>query len=175
MSIPTVNPLWRPNATGPAPNDRNDRELIRQYADFPASESGLVSITEQMNMVATASPAAVAKIQSWIDEIEELEADHALKVADGTAFLGNVQEYEGLRPGYSPTRQELLKKADVAEWDVESLARVKIKTGQGGGIGTATGMIYDRIAALKDRVLKALVLGEAESPSGWGSFTIERS
>lgn len=173
MSLPDLNILWRPNSTGPAPQSRDDRELVRQYAGYPASEPALVSITQQMNMTADISPAAVGKIQEWIDEIEDLEADHAGKVADGTAFLGNVSEYEGLRPGFTPTRAELVKKADVLEWDIESLARVRIKTGATGGTGTATGMLNDRIQVLKGRVLGALVLND--NMSGYGSFMVERS
>jgi hypothetical protein len=168
-----LDPLWRPNTTGPAPVDREDRELIRQYSQFPATESSLVSITEQMNTVAENSTATVVKIQGWINAIEELEAQQATAIADGTAFLGNVEEYEGLRPGYNPTRRDMLSKAETLEWDVETLAKVRIRTGRPGGEGTATGMQNSRISELKSRVLGALALtGPA---GGWGSTALERS
>jgi len=168
-----LSPVWRPNSTGPAPMDRDDRDLVRQYAELPATSLVSQIITLQMNNTADLWPGAVARIQSWIDEIEDLEADYSGKVADGTAFLGNVDEYEGLRPGYSPSRQELLKKADIAEWDVETLARVRIKTGRSGGIGTATGVMNDRIQDLKGRVLAALDLNGTISIDG--SRFVERS
>ena len=172
MTILTLDPLWRPNATGPAPLTREDRELVRQHSGYPATESAFTSITEQMNMVAEQSPATVLKIQGWIDEIEDLEEQQAAGVADGTAFLGNVEEYEGLRPGYNPTRQQLLKQADVLQWDVESVTKVRIKTGRAGGEGTATGMINTRIALLRQRILAALVLGDMGS---YGGTMLERS
>ncbi len=168
-----LDPMWRPNTTGPTPVDREDRELIRQYSKFPATESSLVSITEQMNAVAQYSPATVRKVQGWIDEIEDLEEQQAGAIADGTAFLGNVAEYEGLRPGYNPTRRDMVSKAEDLEWDVETLAKVRIRTGRAGGEGTATGMQNSRIAELKARVLGALAL---TGPSGdWGTTSLERS
>lgn len=173
MTIQPLNGLWRPNVAGPAPVDTQDRELVRQYAGMPGSENAIDVITEQMNVIASFSPATVLKIQGWINEIEDLEETHAGKVADGTAFLGDVEEYEGLRPGFEPTRAELVKKADVLEWDVESLARVRIKTGPAGGQGTATGSLQARIGELKTRVLTALGLQDLD-PS-YGSFSIERS
>jgi hypothetical protein len=173
MTILVLDPLWRPNATGPAPPSREDRELVRQYSTYPATEAAFTSITEQMNMVAEQSPATVLKIQGWIDEIEDLEEQQAAAVADGTAFLGNVEEYEGLRPGYNPTRRDMVKKAEELEWDVETLAKVRIRTGRVGGEGTATGMQNSRIAELKARVLGALALGS--TPGTWGSTTLERS
>jgi hypothetical protein len=173
MTLNPVDPLWRPNGTGPAPADRDDRDLIRQYAKAPATYSSLETITICMNTVASNSPSTVARVQAWIDEIEDLETTYATQVASGTAHLGNVEEYEGLRPGYEPTRQDLVKKADVLEWDIESLARVRIKTG-GGAMATTSGVLWERINQLKGQVLQACSLGDLLD-HGSGTFMLERS
>ena len=161
MSVSPVDALWR----------ANDRELIRQYADWPATESSLEMITEQMNACARHSAPTVTSIQGWIDEIQGLEEGQAGAIADGTAFLGDVEEYEGLRPGLKPTRKDMLSKADSLVWDVETLTKVKIKT-SGGGQGTQSGMIASRIGDLKRRILNALVI---ITDSGYGVTMIERS
>jgi hypothetical protein len=93
-TIPTLNALWRPNDASQV----DDRELIRGYALWPLSAYNLTQLTAIMNRMAQVSPAAVASVQAWIDEIEILEQDWADKVADGTAHLGNVESYEGPHP-----------------------------------------------------------------------------
>lgn len=162
MSVSPVDPLWR----------ATDRELIRQYADWPATEASLDMITEQMNVVARHSPPTVTSVQGWMDEVEELEEGQAGAIADGTAFLGDVQEYEGLRPGLKPTRKDMLSAADSLKWDVETLTKVRIKTGPAGGQGTQSGMIAARIGTLKRRILNALVI---LTDSGYGSTMLDRS
>lgn len=172
MSITPLLPQWRPNATGPSPKDRPDRELIRQYAEAPASEGALEAITEAMNMAALNSPDTVAQLQAWINEIQDLETDYADKVATGVAHLGNASEYEGLRPGASPTVDDVATKADVLEWDPAILFKVRTKS-SGRPLETATGVTQDRIQQLKARVLEAL--GLSGIASGDGTFSLERS
>lgn len=172
MSITTLLPQWRPNSTGPAPNNRPDRELIRQYAEAPASEGALEAITEAMNMAALNSPDTVTQVQTWINEIEDLEADYADKVASGTAHLGNASEYEGVRPGTNPTLDDVATKADVLEWDPSILYKVRTRS-SGRPLETATGVTQDRIQRLRARVLDAL--GLAGVADGDGTFSLERS
>lgn len=153
QALPTLNDLWRPNG-----DDANtdDRELIRQYSNQPAVQVVLHDLTVTMNRMAEIAPASVAQIQTWIDEIETLEAQWAAEVAAGTAHYSQAQEYEGPLPGTALTRDDLLKRADVLEWDT-NLNRVRIVAGAGGG-GTAAGATGQRIGELKARVLKAMDL-----------------
>ncbi len=161
MAISTLLLPWRPNEIGPEPQERDDRELVRQYLGWPASESSLEAITTAMNGVAAVSASAVAKVQAWIDEVESLEATYADQVAAGTAHLQNAQEYEGPLPGAVITREEQLKKADVLEWDT-SLLKVKV-TSSGTALSTGTGVISDRIQQLRARVITALGLDPTQS------------
>lgn len=155
MAIPTLDPLWRPNATGPTPKTRDDRELIRSYSMQPAVERVLHDITVTMNRIASVSPGAVAQIQAWINEIELLESDWAGQVADGTAHYAQAAEYEGPLPGATIERADMLKRADVLEWDT-SLKRVRFVAGAGSA--TQAGSIGQRVNDLKGRVLTALEL-----------------
>lgn len=157
MNIPTLNSLWRPNGEDATVDDR---ELIRQYADKPATEINLYRLTVAMNEMATISAPAVVQIQGWIDEIEELEASWAGKIAAGTAHLANVQSYEGPAPGVTIDRDSQLKKADVLEWDTDLL---KVKTTAGGAAGTEGAVLAGRMAELKARVLKSIGLDDAMS------------
>lgn len=156
MAISILLLPWRPNEDGPEPQERDDRELVRQYLGWPASESSLEAITTAMNGVAAVSVAAVAKVQAWINEVEDLETGYAEQVASGTAHLQNAQEYEGPLPGATISRDQQLKKADVLEWDT-SLLKVKVASG-GTALSTATGVLQDRIQQLKSRVIAALGL-----------------
>lgn len=149
---PPLNALWRPNTTGPEP-DRDDRELIRQYAGWPASRVNIHNLTVAMNDMAIASEAAVLQVQSWIDEAFDLEADWAGKVADGTAHLGNVKRYKGPAPGVAVTRDNSLRKADVLEWDTSLLT---VETEAGGSEGMAGPVLASRIASLHSKILRAL-------------------
>ena len=164
MAIPALNEAWR--------TDPDDRELVRSYTGLPVAEDVLRNLTVAMNSVADLSPSAVAKIQGWIDEIEELEEAYAGEVADGTAHLGAVKSYEGLKPGANPTRDELLKAMGPLQWDTESLLRVRYEAGDGAG-GTAVGQVAGRTDDLKARVLSALGL-ETFAPAE-GTFALERS
>ena len=146
LPLPTLNALWR---TSPI----DDREAIRSYAKAPATEVNLHRLTVAMNLMAEASPAAVAKVKAWIDEIEELENLWAGKVADGIAHLGNAEEYEGPVPGTSPTREQQLSKADVVEWDTSLL---KVRYRSGGGAGTEGAVLAARVEELKSDVLTAI-------------------
>ena len=163
-TVPTLNPAWRPNGIGPSPQARDDRELIRSYAGWPATAYNLTQLTSILNRVADTSAAAVAQVQGWINEIEDLQQSWADQVIDGTAHLGNVQSYEGPAPGATLTRDDLKKKADVLEWDT-SLLRVRYESG-GRGDSTAGGVLAARVAELKRQVLQTLGVQPADNQGG---------
>jgi hypothetical protein len=167
-TIPTLNALWRPNGG----STRDDRELIRSYANWPVSAYNLTQLTSILNRAADTSAATVAQVQAWIDEVENLELDWADKVADGTAHLGNVESYEGPTPGANLTRDDLRKKADVLEWDT-SLLRVSYQSG-GRPDATAGGTIAARVALLKGRILQTLGIKASDRADG-GQATLLRS
>ena len=159
-TIPTLNALWRPNGS----STRDDRELIRSYANWPVSAYNLTQLTSILNRAADTSAATVTQVQAWIDEIENLELDWSDKVADGSAHLGNVQSYEGPVPGANLTRDDLRKKADVLEWDT-SLLRVSYQSGSRPD-ATAGGTIASRIALLKGRILQTLGIKVSDRDDG---------
>jgi hypothetical protein len=159
-SLPTLNTLWRPNSTGPAPNSRNDRELIRSYSDQPSVQVVYHDLTVAMNRLADVSPAGVAQVQTWINEIEDLEEQWSGYVADGTAAQLQAAQYEGPIGGVALSRDSQLKRADVLEWDTQA-NRVRISNGA-GGTATQANAIAGRIAQLRGRILKAMDL----APSG---------
>lgn len=162
-TIPTLNALWRPNAA----SARNDRELIRGYAGWPVSAYNLTQLTSALNRVADTSAAAVTQVQAWIDEIEDLETTWADQVADGTAHLGNVQEYEGVTPGSTLTRADRQTKADVLEWDA-SLLKVRYTAGTRSD-STAGGVLTARVSQLKAKVLQTLGLKAFDGGAGSGA------
>jgi hypothetical protein len=152
-AIPTLNALWRPNGDDAT---KDDRELIRAYSEQPAVAVVLHDLTVNMNRMADVSPVAVAQIQTWIDEVEALEAQWAGSVADGSASILQAAEYEGPINGTPLTRDDQLKRADVLEWDTQA-NRVRILNGN-GGTATQANAIGGRIAQLKGRILKAMNL-----------------
>jgi hypothetical protein len=152
-TIPSVNSPWR----------AGDRELVRSYAGWPISNHNLTQLTSIMNRAADTSSETVVKIQSWMDEAEDLEQDWADKIADGTAHLGNVQSYEGPIPGVTLTAQDRRKKLDVIEWDTD-LLKVKYTSGNRAD-STSGGVITTRIEMLRGRVLQTLGI-EAYGSSG---------
>jgi hypothetical protein len=156
MAIPTLNALWRPNG---ADATKDDRELIRGYSEQPAVETVLHDLTVNMNRMATVSPAAITQIQTWIDEVEELEEQWAGYVADGTASQLSAAEYEGPINGTAVSRDDQLKRADVLEWDTTA-NRVRIKSAAGGQ-GSQSAAIAGRIASLKGKVLQAMNLSRS--------------
>ena len=159
-AIPTLNALWRPNTA----STRDDRELIRSYANWPVSNYNLTQLTVALNRVADTSTATVTQVQAWIDEVEDLEQSWADQVADGTAHLGNVSSYEGPAPGTTLSRDDLKKRADVLEWDT-SLLRVKYESG-GRADATAGATIATRIAQLKRRVFQAIGIQPGDATAG---------
>jgi hypothetical protein len=159
-TIPTLNALWRPNNA----SARDDRELIRGYANWPVSAYNLTLLTSILNRVADTSAATVSQVQTWIDEVEDLEQTWADQVADGTAHLGNVQRYRGPRPGTNLTRDDLRKKADVLEWDT-SLLQVEYESG-GNPAATAGGTIANRIMQLKGRILETCGIKASDRSAG---------
>lgn len=167
-AIPTLNALWRPNGA----STRDDRELIRGYANWPVSAYNLTLLTSILNRVADTSAATVTQVQRWVDEIETLEQNWADQVEDGTAHLGNVQSYEGPTPGANLTRDDIRKKADVLEWDT-SLLRVSYQSG-GRADATAGGTIANRIMQLKGRILETCGI-KANDRAGGGQTTLLRS
>lgn len=146
MTLPTLNPLWRSDSI-------NDRELIRIYSGAPATGVNMAALTNAMNLMAEASPAAVASCQKAIDEIEDLEATWADRVSAGTSVLSAAQEYDGPIPGVTLTQEDRMRRADVVEWD-SSLLRVKYSTG--GGASTEGSHMAARVEALKQQVLTAI-------------------
>jgi hypothetical protein len=165
MALAALDPLWR--ATNP-----NDRDLIREYAGITVSHTAMAMVTDLMNGLATVSPSTVPRVQAWIDEIIILETDQADLIADRTAHLGEVKVYEGLRPGATPSRDDMRSEAGPVKWDTGSLYKVRIESGNGPG-STASGQTNLRIADLKTRILTAIGL-HAGAPQ-FGAFTIERS
>lgn len=153
QALPTLNALWRPNDGEPGVDDRS---LIRSYANLSASQYQLHELTSAMNRLATVDAASVTQVQGWIDEVETLEAQWAAEVAAGTAHYSQAAEYEGPLPGTALTRDDLLRRADVLEWDT-NLNRVRIVAGAGGS-GTAAGATGQRIGELKGRIMRALDL-----------------
>ena len=166
MTIPTLNALWRPNGGSTV----DDRELIRGYALWPLSAYNLTQLTATMNRIAQVSPAAVASVQGWIDEIEVLEQNWADQVEDGTAHLGNVESYEGPAPGATLTRQDRQTKADVLEWD-SSLLKVKYQAGRRSD-STAGGVLHARVDKLKAKVFQTLGIKPYDGDAGSGSRLI---
>jgi hypothetical protein len=156
MAIPTLNALWRPNGSDAT---KDDRELIRGYSEQPAVEVVLHDLTVNMNRMATVSPAAITQIQTWIDEIEELDEQWSGFVADGTASQLSAAEYEGPINGTAVSRDDQLKRADVLEWDTTA-NRVRIKSAAGGQ-GSQSAAIAGRIASLKGKVLQAMNLSRS--------------
>lgn len=150
MPIPPLSPLWR----------ASDREAIRSYAAIPVTESGMQALVSALNSVATLSPATVTQCRAWIDEATTLEASYATKVAAGSAHLDSAKSYEGLRPGATPTREDMLRQVDVLQYDTETLYRVRIQAGD-GQTATANGASGARIADLQAKVLDAVGLGSA--------------
>lgn len=149
--LPTLDPLWRPTGT----DTTNDLVLIRTWIGWPASSGSLTELIQQMNVLATLSPADVAQVQTWIDEVVALEATQAGAVADGTAHLGNATEYEGPIPGTTPTREQQLQQADVLQWDT-SLLKARYGFSGGGPGATAQGQREQRMQALIGRIAQTL-------------------
>lgn len=151
MTLPTVSTLWRPNSSSATVNDL---ALIRTYINWPASDGSLTELIQQLNAVAKNSPATVTQVQGWVDEIEELEETQADAVSDGTAHLGNAEEYEGPIPGTTPTRAQQLSQAGKLTWDT-SLLKARYRFGSGAR-ASAQGQRDERISLLVSRIASAL-------------------
>jgi hypothetical protein len=165
MALAALDPLWRAA-------DPDDRDLIREYAGITVSHTAMAMVTDLMNGLATVSPSTVPRLQGWIDEIIILETDQADLIADRTAHLGEVKVYEGLRPGATPSRDDMVFEAGPLKFDTQALYKVRIETGTGVG-STAAGQTNLRIADLKARILTAIGL-QSGAPHP-GAFMIERS
>jgi hypothetical protein len=170
MTLPTVDPLWRPNTTFPGVDDL---ALIRTYINWPASDGSLTELIQQLNAVAKNSPATVTQVQGWVDEIEELEETQADAVSDGTAHLGNAEEYEGPVPGTEPTRAQQLSQAGKLTWDT-SLLKARYRFGSGAR-ATAQGQRDERIGFLVSRIASALNVQPLPRVSAGSSGMLLRS
>lgn len=157
MAIPPLNALWR----------ASDREAIRSYAAIPVTESGLQALVSALNSVAVLSPVTVTQCRAWIDEATALETAYATKVAAGSAHLDSASTYEGLRPGVTPDREDMLRQVDVLQYDTETLYKVRITAGN-GQTATANGASGARIADLQAKVLAAVGLGDYGTSSTAG-------
>lgn len=166
----TLDPLWRPNA-GDATTD--DLNLIRTWIGWPASEGPLIELGQQLNVVASLQPAAVAQVQGWVDEVVALEAAQAGEIAAGTAHLGNAEEYEGPIPGTTPTRDQQLSQADVLQWDT-SLLKARYRFGSGAR-ATAQGQREARIELLIERIAQTLNVPRIKPPGAMGAGMLMRS
>lgn len=170
MALPALNPLWRPNNT----SARNDRDLIRSWIGWPASEVPMVELSQQMNSVASVSPSTVTQIQGWIDEVLTLEETQSDEVDAGTAHLGNAEEYEGPIPGTSPTRAQQLSQAGKLSWNTD-LLKARYRFGSGAR-ATAQGQREERMGLLIARIATALNLPRvAPQPVMGGGATLIRS
>lgn len=162
--IPAVKtPPWR----------ETDREEIRSILEIQVTHHTLTIITSSMNGVADLSPPTVTSVQAWVDRWKELETEWNAILDSGDVQSQFATEYEGLRPGVEVAREDMLKKADVLEWDVQTQYGVKLKTG--GGMGTTkAGAMRDQMAFLADRICRALTLQNLVG-SGYGAALLQRS
>ena len=163
------DPLWRPTAN----STRNDRDLIRTYIGWPATEGSLVELTQQMNSVATLSPSTVGQIQGWLDEIVNLEETQADEVDAGTAHLGSAEEYEGPIPGTAPTREQQQSQVGKLAWD-PSLLKARYKFGSNAK-ASAQGQRDERIQALINRLATALNVPRIAPQAAMGAGMLLRS
>lgn len=164
------NALWRPTAN----STRNDRDLIRTYIGWPATEGSLVELTQQMNSVATLSPSTVGQIQGWLDEIVNLEETQADAVDAGTAHLGSAEEYEGPIPGTTPTRDQQQSQVGKLSWDT-SLLKARYKFGSGNARASAQGQRDERIQLLIGRIASALNVPRIAPQPAMGAGMLLRS
>ena len=162
MALPSLNALWRPTASSAV----NDRDLIRTWINWPATDASLTELTEQMNAVASLVPSTVAQIQAWVDEITTLELTQSDEVDAGTAHLGSAEEYEGPIPGTSPTRAQQLSQAGKLSWDT-SLLKARYRFGNNAR-ATAQGQREERIELLVARIAQALNVRRL-APQGAGA------
>lgn len=169
MALPTLNSLWRPNTSNTV---RNDRDLIRTWINWPATDASLTELIEQMNTVASLSPSTVTQVQGWVDEVVTLEETQADLIDAGTAHLGNAEEYEGPIPGTSPDRDAQLEAAGPLKWDT-SLLKARYKLGSGAR-ATAQGQREERMELLIGRIASALNVARlsARPPAGAGGILL---
>ena len=163
------DPLWRPTPS----STRNDRDLIRTYIGWPATEGSLVELTQQMNSVATLSPSTVGQVQGWLDEIVNLEETQADEVDAGTAHLGSAEEYEGPIPGTTPTREQQQSQVGKLSWDT-SLLKARYKFGNNAK-ASAQGQRDERIQLLINRIATALNVPRIAPQAAMGAGMLPRS
>lgn len=160
QSLPNLDPLWRPNTSNGAVNDR---ELIRTYIKWPATIASLTELIMQLNSVASISPATVTQVQAWLDEVVELEQVQADEIADGTAHLSNLQEYEGPIPGKTITEE--LRQSKLGEIEYDTTLQKNRLVFSTGLRSTPQGQREERISKLISRITQACNL-EIYNPGG---------
>lgn len=165
-AIPDLNPLWRPNQSGPSPQDRDDREQIRQAAGLGATRLEIYTITMSMNDLAEVSAAAVSSVQGWIDEVIELEEVWAGKVIDGSSTLGSLREYEGPQPGAALSEDDRTQKIGPIEYDT-SLLRVRMVAASEHDSERAH--VAGRVELLRGRIVDTLALPPRGRRMGGGT------
>lgn len=165
--VPAVQiPPWRDT----------DREDIRIILGIPATEIALIHLTTAMNGLADYSPASVVSVQGWIDQWKALEDRWNEVLAGGDIAAAYATEYEGLRPGAEVTREDMLKKADVLEWDIETQYKVRLSGGAAGSSGSLAGAIRDQMNLLAHKICTALSICHLmEGGAGIGNGLLLRS
>jgi hypothetical protein len=150
QDLPDLDTLWRPNANN---NAINDLALIRTYIGWPATVASLTELIQQLNSVASISPSTVVQVQTWIDEVIELEQTQADEVADGTAHLSNLKEYEGPIQGKTITEDIKTSQLGKIQYDT-SLFKNKLVFSDGLR-STPQGQREERIGILTRRIMQA--------------------
>lgn len=168
MAIPALDALWRPSTS----STTNDLAQIRMLIGWPATDSSLTELVQQLNAVAKNSPATVAQVQGWVDEIATLEETQSDEVDSGTAHLGNAEEYEGPIPGTSPNRDAQLSDAGKLKWDT-SLLKARYRFGTGAR-ASAQGQRDERIELLTSRIAVAINV-QRMARGGVGAGMLSRS
>lgn len=154
--IPAVQiPPWR----------ETDREDIRAILCLPATEGVLTILTVNMNTLADYSPETVTSVQGWVDQYKALEDKWNGVLEGGDVAGAYATEYEGLRPGAEVTREDMLKKADVLEWDTETQYKVRIAGGTSSSASLA-GAIRDQMNLLIQKICTALSICQLMGDGG---------
>lgn len=134
-----------------------DREDIRMILSIPLTVPALTTLTVNMNSVAEISPETVPTIQGWVDQWKAYDEQWNGVIAGGDVAAAYATSYEGLRPGAEVTRDDMLKKADVLEWDTETQYKIKVE-GAAGSSGSLAGAIRDQMNLLAHKICTALAV-----------------
>lgn len=169
MAPPAVNALWRPNTASPKIDDLG---RIRALICWPASDTSLTWLIQQLNSVASVSPNTVLQVQAWLDEVTTLEETQSDEIDSGIAHLSNAEEYEGPIPGVTLTKEERESQVGRLSWDT-SLLKARYRFGSGAR-ATAQGQRDERIELLTGRIATALNVQRLPR-GGYGAGMLLRS